>query len=126
MTTLTKAKFFEQTKLRIELVKDVPGFGDVWFRDVGEVQRSRRVSSLFDANGNRIPGASDRRRLNDILDQVCTDAKGTPMFTREDMPKLEQCGSLLLDPLYMALRVFNREDEEEKKSEVASSDSAES
>ena len=119
MTTLTKAKFFEATKLRTELVKDVPGFGDVYLKDVGEVQRSRRVAALFDNNGNRIKKAAELRRIHEIVDQVCSDDKGSPMFTDEDIPQLAECASSRLDPLYMALAMFN-EGSQKKDSDESS------
>jgi len=123
LTTLTKAKFLETTKQRVELLPNVKGFGDVWIRSVGEVKRSRRVSQLFDSSGNRIPDASARRRLHEVVDQVCVDEKGTPMFEESDIPTLEEIDSAKLDPLYLAIGLFNGDSE--KNGQAASVDTNE-
>ena len=123
LTTLTKAKLLEVAAKRIELFKDVPTFGDVWLRDIGEVQRSRRIASLFDSNGQRVPGAAALRRCHEIVDQVCEDEDGTPMFTEADIPALSELASAKLDPLVLALQIFNGN--VEKKDEAESSDTSE-
>ena len=120
MTTLTKARFFEQTKTKVVLYKEVPGYGDVWIRDQPEVQRTRRFASMFDAGGNRIPQAAARRRIHEVIDQVCEDESGTPMFTEADLKDLEQVAGSKLDGLYAVIAKHNRADE--KKDEAGSED----
>lgn len=120
MTTLTKAKFLELTTQRVEEFKNVAHFGDVWLRDVSEVQRSRRMTSMYDNNGNRLSEQIARRKLFDIIDQVCIDSKGTPMFTDADLPQLQNCSAGRLNPLLAAIAIFNGDTE--KNDEAGSND----
>lgn len=121
--TLTKAAFFQAVKPKEPLKFEIPGFGDVWIKDVGEVQRSRRIASMFDGNGNRIRSMTDRRRLYEVIDQVCVDAKGTPLFTDADLEELTDDAKVShskLEPLYAAILAFNGD--AEKNGEAGSPD----
>lgn len=106
--TLTKAKLFEIAESKCELVKDVPGFGDVWVRSCPEVQRSQRMSALFGKDGERMKSL---RRIHQIIDQVMAD-ETTPMFTEKDVPELEQLDGAKLDGILAAVAFFNEGAEE--------------
>ena len=124
MTTLTKAAFLEKAQAKIELVKDVPEFGDVWVRAQKPVTRSIRLSRMFNDNGKRIEKEVGRRKLYEIIDQICTDKEGTPMFADSDLETLEGLDDRKLDPIYAVLQAFNGE--AEKNGQAGSTDSKES
>ena len=113
MTTLTKAALLEMAKPTVVEV-DVDGFGKVWLRSCPELQRSRRIAMLFDANGNLRERHKELRRMHMIIDQVMSD-ENTPMFVEKDIDELGGLDSSKLDTLVAAITRFNEGDEKKDK-----------
>ena len=82
MTTLTREALLGKAKPTYQTV-EVEGFGTVGIRSCPELQRSRRISALFDAQGNLKEGHKELRRVYMIIDQVMVD-EDTPMFTESN------------------------------------------
>lgn len=118
---LTREKLIEKCKPRFEWV-EVEGFGKVGIREPLELQRSRRVSRMFDRAGNHIEASKEMRRMHMIIDQLMVD-EAAPMFAAGDkdaMEILSQLSSTQLDPIVAAIVKFNGDDE--KKDEAGSDD----
>lgn len=104
--SLTKAQLLDKCKPRVELVKDVPGFGDVWIRSYPQAKMSSRSTSLADGDGNADFSLAD---VFSIIDQVMID-KDNMMFTDDDIDTLADADAGQLAPLVMAIRSFNERD----------------
>ena len=97
----------ELASVRVHRV-EVPEFGEVFIREKPETLRTRRIGECFDSKGQRIPERWEQRNIQDIIDQVCSDEKGTPMFNGVDSSfLLEQVGGPRLDPLIEAIQTIN-------------------
>ena len=122
MTTLTREAFFEKTKTHHETF-DIEGFGSIGIRSCPELQRSRRIASLFDANGRLVDNHRHLRRIYMIIDQ-CVDDDGKPMFDESHVKQLGEADAAKLDPLIAAINLFNGD--AEKNVQAGSSDTSES
>ena len=71
---------------------------DVWVRPVSEFQRSRRVASMTDRDGNIKKDAMVMARLHVVVDHIC-DSDGQPLFTEKDIKELRDLDALKLDSL---------------------------
>jgi len=71
---------------------------DVWVRPVSEFQRSRRVASMTDNQGNIKKDVMATARLHVVIDHIC-DKNGEPLFTDKDMKELSGLDALKLDSL---------------------------
>ncbi len=93
-------------------------FGEiVYVKSVSELQRSRRISSLYDAKKDCMrPDAMQRSRCLTVVDHVC-DKEGTPLFTDKDVNDLMGLDALKLDLLIKAIEewVGNREKKQQGK-----------
>ena len=118
-TTLTREALLAKATPRFEWV-EVEGFGTVGLREPSELVRSRRSAQLFDADGNLVQSHNERRRVYSIIDQVMID-ETTPMFSEADLTELLALASFKLDPLYVAIQVFNAEIDPGKKDESGES-----
>lgn len=123
MTTLTRESLLDKAQMESKVV-DVPTFGEVLIRPVGEVRRSKRMSDLFDANGELIKENQYYQRLHRIIDQVC-NPDGSPMFTDADIEGvLAELPSVRLDYLSAAIVAFNAQvDEPAAKKNTESNES---
>jgi hypothetical protein len=111
VTTLTKAALLDKGKPRVELIKAVPGLGDVWLRSVPEVQRSRRQFALFGPERDKNQGL---HRVHSIIDQVMLSAD-EPMFNEADAAEIAALDSSTLDVLIEVIREFNDRHDDQKK-----------
>lgn len=98
-TTLTREALLEQAQPEFTWAT-IEGIGRVGIRSVSEVQRSRRIASLFDADGNIIPEHRALRRVHLIIDHLMAD-ETTPMFTDADINQLGALDGAKLD-VYVA------------------------
>ena len=122
MTTLTREAFFAKTKTHHEMF-DIEGFGRIGIRSCPELQRSRRISSLFDVNGKLVDNHRHLRRIYMIIDQ-CVNEDGSPMFSEADVKELGDADAAKLDPLIAAINLFNGDSE--KNEQAGSNDLSES
>ena len=105
--SLTKATLFKKASLS---KPDVLGefFGEtVYVKSVSELQRSRRMASLYDSKkGQMRSDAMQRARCLTIVDHVC-NKDGEPLFTDKDINDLMSLDALKIDPLISAIEEWN-------------------
>ncbi len=93
-------------------------FGEiVYVKSVSELQRSRRISSLYDPKKDCMrPDAMQRSRCLTVIDHVC-DEEGAALFTEKDVNDLMSLDALKLDLLIKAIEewVGNREKKQQGK-----------
>jgi hypothetical protein len=83
-------------------------FGETMYvKSVSELQRSRRMASLYDAKKDRMrPDAMQRARCLTIVDHVC-DEEGKNLFTDKDVNDLMELDALKIDPILSAIEDWN-------------------
>ena len=79
-------------------------FGEtVYVKSVSELQRSRRMASLYDMKKEKVrEDAVMRARCATIIDHIC-DKSGEPLFTDKDTNDLMNLDALLMDQLVTAI-----------------------
>jgi hypothetical protein len=101
--SLTKAILLKKAAVK---KPDVLGefFGEtVYVKSVSELQRSRRMASLYDMKKEKMRDeALLRARCATIVDHVC-DKDGKPLFTDKDMNDLMELDAILMDQLIHAI-----------------------
>ena len=101
--SLTKATLLKKAAVA---KPDVLGefFGEtVYVKSVSELQRSRRMASLYDMKKEKVrEEAMLRARCATIIDHIC-DEKGKPLFTDKDTNDLMGLDALLMDQLVHAI-----------------------
>lgn len=105
--SLTKATLLKRASIS---KPDMLGefFGEeVYVKSVSELQRSRRMASLYDAKKDQMrPDAMQRARCLTIVDHVC-DKNGETLFSDKDVNDLMQLDALKIDPLIAAIEEWN-------------------
>lgn len=114
--TLTRKSLLKSCKPEVHTV-DIAGVGKVFVRSLTELQRSRRLAEMFDGNGNLTTSAKQKRRVHMIIDQLCEDADGTPMFSEGDVGELMGLDGVKLDPYIEAIQAVNEPAEKNGKAE---------
>lgn len=105
--TLTKTFLLNDDRFKPKLQKfEDEEIGVFYIRPRTELQRMRRIGDLYDENGNVIKEQYARRRIHEIIDQVC-DEKGAAIFNEGDTPELLALDSVKLDPLAEAIAEVN-------------------
>lgn len=99
--SLTREKFLSKLAVTSREVS-VDGLGTFYVRQPSELQASRRVSAMFDKNGEIIPRMRELRRVHAIIDAV-VDKDGKPLFTEKDVPSLLELDANLLTEVYLAV-----------------------
>lgn len=101
--SLTKAILLKKAAVsKPELLGEF--FGEkVYVRSVSELQRSRRMSSLYDLKKDQIKGdALQRSRCLTIVDHLC-DEEGNALFTEKDVNDIMSLDALKVDLLINAI-----------------------
>ena len=91
-------------------------FGEmVYVKSVSELQRSRRISSLYDAKKDCMrPDAMQRSRCLTVIDHVC-DEDGKALFTEKDINDLMSLDAMKLDILIKAIEDWAGEREKKQQ-----------
>ena len=79
-------------------------FGEqVYVKSVSELQRSRRMSEMYDTKKEQMrPDAMQRARCLVIVDHLC-DKEGKNLFTQKDVNDIMELDALKLDLLVSAI-----------------------
>ena len=111
--SLTKATLFKKAAIsKPELLGEFFG-EDVYVKSVSELQRSRRMASLYDVKKEQMrPDAMQRARCLTIVDHVC-DKKGEATFTEKDVNDIMKLDALKIDLLISSIEEWA--DKREKK-----------
>lgn len=99
--SLTREKFLSKLAVTSREVH-VDGLGTFHVRQPSELQASRRVSAMFDKNGEIIPRMRELRRVHTIIDAL-VDKDGNPLFTDKDVSDLLSLDANLLTQVYLAV-----------------------
>jgi hypothetical protein len=89
-------------------------FGEtVYVKPVSELQRSRRMSAMYDAKKEQLrPDALQRSRCLTLVDHLC-DEDGNNLFTEKDVNDIMQLDAMKVDLLINAIEEWA--DKREKK-----------
>ena len=86
---------------------------DVYVKAVSELQRSRRMSAMYDVKKEQMrPDALQRARCLVVVDHLC-DKAGECLFTEKDVNDIMQLDAMKLDVLVSAIEGWA--DSREKK-----------
>ncbi len=79
-------------------------FGEyVYVKSVSELQRSRRMSSMYDPKKEQLrPDALQRSRCLTLVDHLC-DEEGNALFTEKDINDIMQLDAMKVDLLISAI-----------------------
>lgn len=109
--TLTREKLFA-LKPTIASIK-VEGFGEVYVKALTELQRSKRLTQMFDSKGKANLAEQARNRVYMIIDQLC-EKDGKQLFNEGDSKDLLALDALKIDNLCEAISNWNDTFHEEK------------
>lgn len=96
MTSLTREKLLALKPAPKEI--EVEGLGKVFIKPLTELLRARRLSEMYDEKSKINKSAFEKRRANQIIDQVC-DEKGDPLFSHDDLRNILELDASSLDSL---------------------------
>jgi hypothetical protein len=96
MTSLTREALLALKPAPKEI--EVEGLGKVFIKPLTELLRARRLSEMYDEKSKINKSAFEKRRANQIIDQVC-DEKGDPLFSQDDLRNILELDASSLDSL---------------------------
>jgi len=111
--TLTREKLLK-LKPKVEKIT-IEGFGETYIRNLTELQRSKRMTQLFDKNGKPDFKEQMRSRVYSIVDQLCNE-DGKPLFLEGDIKEIMALDSNQLDTICNAIEDWNISKEEKNGS----------
>jgi hypothetical protein len=113
--SLTKATLLKKAAISKPVVLG-EFFGEtVYVKSVSELQRSRRISSLYDPKKDCMrPDAMQRARCLTVVDHVC-DEDGGAIFTDKDINELMSLDALKLDLLVKAIEDWVGDNEKKQQ-----------
>lgn len=111
--SLTKAILLKKASIsKPDLLGEFFG-EDVYVKPVSELQRSRRMASMYDVKKDQMRSdALQRARCLTVVDHLC-DEKGECLFTEKDVNDLMALDAMKLDLLVSAIEDWA--DKREKK-----------
>lgn len=113
--SLTREKFLSKLAVTTREVS-VEGFGTFKVRTPSELQASRRISAMFDKNGDLIPSVRELRRVHTLIDAIVDD-EGNNLFTDRDVKDLLQLDATLLTEVYLAIEGAAEEEQGNEQAE---------
>ena len=101
--SLTKATLLKKAAVPKPELLGVFFDEEVYVRSVSELQRSRRMSSLYDVKKDQVRSdAIQRSRCLTIVDHLC-DKDGNALFTEKDVNDIMELDALKVDLLINAI-----------------------
>lgn len=119
-TSLTKQALLKKLAV-VDREVSVEGLGKYIVRPRRESLETRRVSAMYNADGERNEQAMELRRVLLVIDCLY-DLDGNQIFSDNDISELMKSDSSLLTPLYMAVAGIVDEESEEGNGLAESSD----
>lgn len=85
---------------------EVEGLGTVFVKPLSELQRSKRLTAMWDEKSDKAEESKIKYRVNMIIDQVC-DEEAKPLFTEGDAKDILALQGSKLDNLVNAIGDYN-------------------
>lgn len=119
-TSLTRQALLKKLAV-VDREVSVEGLGKYIVRPRRESLETRRVSAMYNADGERNEQAMELRRVLLVIDCLY-DLDGNQIFSDNDISELMKSDSSLLTPLYMAVAGIIDEESDEGNDMAESSD----
>lgn len=116
--SLTKATLLKKASVsKPEVLGEF--FGEyVYVKSVSELQRSRRMSSMYDPKKEQLrPDALQRSRCLTLVDHLC-DEEGNALFTEKDINDIMQLDAMKVDLLISAIEEWAEKREKKQQGKL--------